>query len=348
MIIKNKYIVGTHVMFYEIEMLPEHIQSLLNAINTVDNKENITVDLFYNISEFFEKIDRSKISKEQLIEKFMNQVKLVQDTGCNVTYKIYEENEKPITMVDYRRDLNYYGCVDNDYVIWGESDALLPKEAFSTLETVKDYANNNNIHRYVVTFALRKMWDQSWKVLEHNDFTDKEYYETELPDGSRNDKAFNEPHSIRYTMSVDEMNAVNEKTNELDIRILQQPQFDGSILVLSGDLLKNGVNVPRSILGHAVDDTSMMYSCKQIMGESYVQFVIKNILKVHNRNNPRKRNYCLQMDGVGICTQEKGPNQRGNWYETIKQMANVNLSTFGKSQNRFYNYDDFKKAMETK
>ena len=33
-----------------------HIQSLLNAINTVDNKENITVDLFYNISEFFEKI----------------------------------------------------------------------------------------------------------------------------------------------------------------------------------------------------------------------------------------------------------------------------------------------------
>ena len=116
MIIKNKYIVGTHIMFYEIEMVSEHIQSLLNAINTVDNKENITIDLFYNISEFFEKIDRDKISKEELIEKFMTQVKLVQDTGCNVTYKIYEDNEKPITMVDYRRDLNYHGCVDNDYV----------------------------------------------------------------------------------------------------------------------------------------------------------------------------------------------------------------------------------------
>ena len=148
MIVKNKYIVGTHIMFYEIEMVSEHIQSLLNAINTVDNKENITIDLFYNISEFFEKIDRSKISKDELIEKFMNQVKLVQETGCNVTYKIYEDNEKPITMVDYRRDLNYYGCVDNDYVIWGESDALLPRETFSTLEIINDYGAKNNIHRY--------------------------------------------------------------------------------------------------------------------------------------------------------------------------------------------------------
>ena len=48
--LKNKYIVGTHIMFYEIEMVSEHIQSLINAVNTVENKENITIDLFYNIS----------------------------------------------------------------------------------------------------------------------------------------------------------------------------------------------------------------------------------------------------------------------------------------------------------
>ena len=118
--------------------------------------------------------------------------------------------------------------------------------------------------------------------------------------------------------------------------------------MLSSDLLKNGVNVPRCILGHAVDDTSMMNSCKQIMGDLYVQFVIKNILKVHNRNHPNKRNYCLQMEGDRVCTQEKGPNQRGSWYENLKQLANVNLSVFGKSQNRFNTYDDFTKIMEKK
>jgi uncharacterized protein YfcZ (UPF0381/DUF406 family) len=346
--VHNKYIIGTHIMFYEIDMVKEHIQSLINAVNTVENKDNITIDLFYNISEFFEKINREEISKDDLITKFLSLVKTVESTGCNVTYKIYEDDDKPITMVDYRRDLNYHGCVDNDYVIWGESDALLPKEAFSTLDSIKEYANQNNIHRYVVTFALRKMWDDSWKVLEHTEFTDKQYYETELPDGTRNEKAFTEPHSIRYSMSIDEMNEINQRCDELDVQVLKQPQFDGSILVLSSDLLKNGVNVPRCILGHAVDDTSMMSSCKQIMGDTYVQFIIKNILKVHNRNHPKKRRYCLQMEGDRICTQEKGPNQRGGWYENLKHLANINLSTFGKSQNRFNTYEDFKNIMEKK
>ena len=340
--LKNKYIVGTHIMFYEIEMVSEHIQSLINAVNTVENKENITIDLFYNISEFFEKINREEISKDELIDKFLGLVTSLENTGCNVTYEIYQDNDKPVTMVDYRRDLNYHGCVDNDYVIWGESDALLPKEAFSTLDSLKEYTNQNNIHRYVVTFALRKMWDDSWKVLEHNDFTDAPFYELDDP------KATTEQSSIRYTMSIDEMNDINQKSDELDIRILKQPQFDGSILVLSSDLLKNGVNVPRCILGHAVDDTSMMNSCKQIMGDLYVQFVIKNILKVHNRNHPNKRNYCLQMEGDRVCTQEKGPNQRGDWYENLKYLANVNLSTFGKSQERFNTYEDFNKVMESK
>ena len=143
------------------------------------------------------------------------------------------------------------------------------------------------------------------------------------------------------------MNEINERCDELDVRVLKQPQFDGSILVLSSDLLKNGVNVPRCILGHAVDDTSMMNSCKQIMGDLYIQFVIKNILKVHNRNHPKKRNYCLQMDDDRVCTQEKGPNQRGGWYDKLKHLANVNLSTFGQSQNRFNTYKDFEKIMES-
>ena len=340
--LQYKYIIGTHIMFYEIDMVTEHVQSIINAVETIDNKENITVDLFYNISEYFEKINTEETTKDELIDKFLGLVTSLENTGCNVTYEVYQDNDKPVTMVDYRRDLNYHGCVDNDYVIWGESDALLPKEAFSTLDSLKEYTNQNNIHRYVVTFALRKMWDDSWKVLEHNDFTDAPFYELDDP------KATTEQSSIRYTMSIDEMNDINQKSDELDIRILKQPQFDGSILVLSSDLLKNGVNVPRCILGHAVDDTSMMNSCKQIMGDLYVQFVIKNILKVHNRNHPNKRNYCLQMEGDRVCTQEKGPNQRGDWYENLKYLANVNLSTFGKSQERFNTYEDFNKVMESK
>ena len=73
--LKNKYIIGTHVMFNEIDMAEELIQSIYNALETVDNKHNVCVDLFFNISEYFERIDTSKTSKDELITKFKNLVK---------------------------------------------------------------------------------------------------------------------------------------------------------------------------------------------------------------------------------------------------------------------------------
>ena len=58
--INNKYIIGTHIMFYEITMVKEQTQSIINAIETVDNRENITIDYFFNISEYFEKVDTNE------------------------------------------------------------------------------------------------------------------------------------------------------------------------------------------------------------------------------------------------------------------------------------------------
>ena len=260
--LEHKYIIGTHVMFYEVDMVADHVQSICNALDTIDNTDNVRVDLFFNVSEYFEKIDTSKITKDELIAKFL---KLVETKF--------------------------------DYVIWGESDCLLPKEVFHSLEQIKQYASQNGIHRYVTTFAIRKMWDESWKVLEHVDMTDKPVHEKHIP-GTRtlNPKAYSEPYSIRYTMSNEEMNEINSKYSEFDIQIISHPQFDGSGLVLSSDLLKNGVNIPHCIMGHLVDDTSMMHSCKQQMGDSYIQFIVKNVLKVHNREHPKKRMYALDMD----------------------------------------------------
>ena len=74
--LKNKYIIGTHVMFYEIDIINEHVQSINNALETVSNKQNVTVDLFFNISEYFEKVDTEQTSKEELIENMLDLNKL--------------------------------------------------------------------------------------------------------------------------------------------------------------------------------------------------------------------------------------------------------------------------------
>ena len=335
--LKNKYIIGTHIMFFEIDMIGEQTKSIINAINTVDNPENITIDYYFNMSEYFEKIDRSQISPSKLEKLFLLEIEKLKNTGCNVTYTIYKDND-PITMVDYRRDLNYNSCTKYDYVIWGESDMLVPKEIFQALEQIKEYANSQNIHKFVTTFSMRKMWDDHWKDLEHPDFTDAPYYEDE--------RAFQYPHSIRYTMSIDEMNKINSKADSFDIRILKQPKFDGSCLILSGDLLKNGVNIPHCMIGHLHEDTSMMYSAYRIMGENYVQFVVKNILKVHNRNHPLKRKYALEMDSNEKLSDFSKGGKKGEWFSQMRKLVDFNISNYNNSQARFNTYKDFENILK--
>ena len=49
--LKNKYVIGCHVMFYEIAMYEEYIEGLINLLETVDNKENVYLYLCFNVSE---------------------------------------------------------------------------------------------------------------------------------------------------------------------------------------------------------------------------------------------------------------------------------------------------------
>ena len=126
--LKNKYIIGTHVMFYEIDIIDEHVQSINNALDTVKNKENVTVDLYFNISEYFEKVDTTQTSKEELLNKFNT---IHQTLKCHTNIEIYDKDQ-PITMVEYRRNLCYEKCNVYDYVIWGESDCLIPRESTSS------------------------------------------------------------------------------------------------------------------------------------------------------------------------------------------------------------------------
>lgn len=317
-------------MFYEIEMLKEYLTSIKNSLKHIDNKENVNIDLKFNMSEFFEKIDTSKISDEELHEKFYDIIEAVLGSDYNVTATVYAIDEKPYTMTDYRRDINYHKCQEYDYVIWGETDCLVPKQCFEILDSLKDWASSQNIHRYITTFAVRKMWDDSWRPIEHVDFENCKYLE-------KTDKGcFDLPHSIRYYMKQNEMDEINSKANQPDVRILRQPKFDGSLLVISSDLLKIGVNIPPGIFGLSGEDTSFMYNCMQLMKENYVQFVIKNILKVHNREHPRKRNYALNYEGIEESIQSK----KGDWYNKVREVNKKNLNIMFEPQGKFLSWED--------
>jgi len=327
--LENRYIIGCHCMFYEIDMVEEYLNSLKLAMEDIENKENIKVEMMWNMSEYFEQCETTK-SIYSKIEKL--------ERKYNFDSLFYEDNDNPYTMADYRRDLNNK-CNAFDYVIWGESDCLMPRQTFGVLEQLKTYANQQGIHRYITTFGVRKMWDESWKVLEHPKFTDKPYYEMDTEEETR--LATTSPWSIRYTMSQQEMDEVNQDTEDLDVKMITYPKFDGSGLVISSDLLRSGANVPPAVYMNG-DDTSFLESCRLHMGENYRQFVVKNILKVHNRTHPKKRRYVKNEDETLTSHKKRGKKA---WYKTFNDISKGNLSKLFYSQERFSNYKDFQKAL---
>ena len=126
-----------------------------NINETVENKENVFIDLCFNMSQEIEKIDYNKTSDNILISKFNRGVDKIKNLGFkNIKTRIVEKDEFYFH-ADYRRDLNYNYCKKVDYVMWGETDSFFPREAFQVIETLSKYTNEQNIHRYLFSFSDR-------------------------------------------------------------------------------------------------------------------------------------------------------------------------------------------------
>jgi hypothetical protein len=324
--LKYKYAIGVHVMFYEVEMLSTYVDGIINLLSTVNNKENVYIDFAFNVSQFFEKIDTSKISKEELIQKFNEQYSRI-PSFCNKTFNIIDNDDQFYTQTNYRREFNTKYCEKVDYLMWGETDSIFPKEAIVVLETLTPIVREREIYRFVASFADRKMWDSSWDVTVHPKFINHVY----------NDKDIDNMNQAKSFMTIDQMNSINSEIKELDIQTINYPKIDGSCLVLSSDLIKSGVNIPPCFIHN--DDESLSVMAKKILGDKYIQIIFKNIIKVHARRHPNKRMYIMNENNPrGFCGTEKG-----NWWQVFKQMSQHNLNSLFNNTGKFYTYDDFKK-----
>ena len=327
----NRYVIGCHVMFYEIEIYKEYIEGLINLLETVDNKENVCIDLCFNISEKIEKIDKSKITEDELINRFMEGATKVRESGFDVIIDIITpEKDDFYFHADYRRDLNYNYCKKVDYIMHGETDSFFPKEAFQALESLSQYTKKQNINRYTVCFADRKMWDSSWDPTVH-----PKYINHVFEDGPNSHL---NPNQAKSRMSIEDMNKINSDVEEFDFNYINYPKIDGSCFVLSSDLVKFGVNVPPCLIYH--DDHGLDIMAKKLCGNNYIQFICKNLLKVHARRHPKKRLYVLNEDNPYSL------GKKVDTFEKFLQLSNKNISTLiNNSPDKFYEYEDFNKII---
>ena len=326
----NKYVIGTHVMFFEIEMYEDFIDGMVNLLETVENKENVTIDLCFNLLQHFEKIDEDIVDEEYLTVQFFDGVRRIESLGYKVVANVVDGDEFYFH-ADYRRDLNYNYCKKVDYVMWGETDSFFPREAFDVIETLSKYTTEQNIHRYLLSFSDRKMWDASWDPLVHVDYEHLEFID--------DDEGHLNLNQAKSPLPIETMNEINAKAEEFNFTYITKPKISGSCLVISSDLIKFGVNVPLCLLYN--DDEGLSIMAEKLCGENFMQFICKNVLHVHARRHPQKRCYILNEDNPYAFINKKTDN-----FQKFLQISKKNIQNLTNGTDKFYEYSDFKKELQ--
>ena len=317
---KTKFAIGCLVQWYEVEIIKEYVESLRDAYNAYDGE--ILVDYVVCINQDLEKC----ISKKQLTEckkKILSTI-VTQPFGIQCKVRVVKELT---TVADYRRQFNENYCDLADVLIWGESDALLPGQMFNILDNLHKMSLNNSNPKYLAFLGTCKMWDNRWKQLEHPDFENKPFIDGDTENW----------WSLRYDMTKKEMDIINDKTEELDVQVVSPHKFNGCGLVISSEVIKSGVNIPKSIF-FIHEDSAFMHVTNKVLG-NIPQYIIKNILLVHNRKHKNKRKYIKDEDHIN----DKDPGGKRlthDWYMKANKMCEQNYINLFNPKYKSYTWND--------
>ena len=304
---KTKFAIGCLVQWYECEIIGDYIKSLQKSINTYEGE--VLIDIKVVINQDLEKCEEGKM--DYCLQK-------IKESMGSYTYKI---TKKLVTIADYRRKFNTKYCDKADVLVWGESDAILPTQMFTILDNLHQMSLANQQPKYLAFFGTCKMWDDTWKSVEHTEFTNKPLDPTKW-------------WGTRYKMTYAEMVKINDKVSELDVRIVSPHKFNGCGLVISSEVIRAGVNIPKSVF-FVHEDTAFMQMTNRILGD-IPQYIIKNILLVHNRNRTDKRMY-IQDDSGDNMKKRRFSNK---WYELANKMSEQNCYSLFNNNYKSFNWKD--------
>jgi hypothetical protein len=254
---KNKILYQQHIMWYESKMLNETLDSLQSALQN----SKLEVDLWFCLNSQTELEKPIEGKAEDMFQEFINHPVL---KGANIIYKT--DNDPFYNIGDWRRE--FYDK-EYKYTVWGESDCLLPKDFFYILSEV------NLEPPHLVSFASRKMWDDSWDCVEHKDLL-------QYPRTEKNPYQAPQPLNSSDVITQGELDEFNSR---FDIEIHQNNivKVDGSLLCLSGDI--DFPFIPEDM--HFVRED---YCAETVFNMQHIpQFVVKTRIKGHNYGHPLKR-----------------------------------------------------------
>lgn len=308
---KTKFAIGCLVQWYEADIVADYFKSLRSAIDSFNGE--VEVNILLSINQELEKAE-----SEDIIAHCWKQIAY----AANANKFDISVTEDLVTIADYRRMFNDTYCNLADVLVWGESDMLVPKQMFTILDHLHQSQSPAN-PKYIATFGICKMWDSSWKSLEHPEFTTYNHSDSK-----------DDWWGVNYDMTIDEMNSFNDKVEELSVSTISPHKFNGCGLVISSEVIKSGVNIPRSAF-FIHEDTAFMLMTQKVLG-SIPQYHIGNILVVHNRKHKAKRSYIVGETGDTV-----GQRRNSNaWYTTANKMCETNVYNMFRADYKSFTWED--------
>lgn len=246
-----------HIMWYESKMLNETLNSIQHALQY--STLPVKFQFCLNAQTFIESPEIGL--PEDMFSAFLGHP-LLKDAEL-----IYKTNDDEFyNATDWRREVYDQSA---KYTVWGESDCLMPEDYFYILSQL-EFSNP-----HAVTLASRKMWDNTWDIVEH---------EVIEPHKRTQENLYTAPYPLNSSdiINLEQLNTFNQN---FDIKIIQLSvcKFDGALLALSGGVYETFI--PEN-LHFIYDDTSTE---RFFESRGYPQYLIKTRIKGHNYGHPLKR-----------------------------------------------------------
>lgn len=264
---KPRVLYTMHVMWYESKMLNETLDSVQAAIENSTIPVDVMICL--NSQTYIEKPDG--VIPTNMFNEFSDHLVMKQ---AIITHKT--DSDPFYNIGDWRRDI-YGPEYDYKYIVWGESDCLVPEDYFYLLDNI------NIEHPHFLSLATRKMWDNTWDEVEHPWL--RQFPRNGPPhEPAQAPKPFNSGHYI----TLDELNEFNRQF-EPELIQLNRLKIDGNMTALSKGLPYPYLPMD---LHFAREDycLEMFFTKKQIP-----QYHISTRLKGHNQVHPTKRTGTLNQ-----------------------------------------------------
>ena len=103
------------------------------------------------------------------------------------------------------------------------------------------------------------------------------------------------------------------------------------------EVIKAGVNIPNSVF-FVHEDTAFMHMTNKVLG-NIPQYVIRNILLVHNRKHPKKRSHVKGEEGIDK-TNTGALRRAHNWYEKANKLCEQNCYNLFNPNFKSYFWND--------